>query len=148
MKVGRRKFLGLIGLSPIAAKAAADELTIRAASGGMPMIGNIPPYYGGIGSQTAIPNALMGPQEPYWAKPLRWFKTNGIPDWKDRELRTQARSYFTLDPDIAAKRSWSASVKMQEQFERNYQRLVENTKHQWSAQGLRDMFNQQNGFSI
>lgn len=144
MKTNRRKFLGLLGMSPIAAKAAADELIVGSMTNGMGAVGFYPTPPNVAGSPTAI--GFMGPQEPYWMKPLRWLKNNSLPSWQEQEIREQTRHVAALDPDIAAKRSWSAAVKMQEQRDRNYARRIEQMKSGYASQGLREQFFQQNGF--
>lgn len=54
----------------------------------------------------------------------KYVKTVGMPDFYDRQLREKAHAVYRIDDDIAAKRSWSWSVKMQEQRARNYKRLI------------------------
>ena len=55
-------------------------------------------------------------------KVLRFLANNALPDWLDDELRERNRYVGYLDPDIAAKRSWSMAVKIATQRERNIAR--------------------------
>lgn len=54
-----------------------------------------------------------------------YVKTFGLPEVLQFEIRDQAKWISCLDPDIASKRSWSMSVKILEQRNRNYNRIVE-----------------------
>lgn len=58
-------------------------------------------------------------------KTADWIKLFGVPDVIKEEFRQNSKWVEALDPDIAAKRSWSMSVKVQEQRQRNYQRQIE-----------------------
>lgn len=145
-KVGRRKFLGLLGLSPLAAKVAADELVLKemttASYGlGAPAIPQPP-----MGGQSV--GGLIGPTEPYWMKPLRWLQKNKLPGWTVEQIREETRHVHCLDPDIAAKRSWSPAVKLAEQRERNFRRRMEWTMRGPQLQSLRDNFHKQTGLYI
>lgn len=143
MKVGRRKFLGLIGMSPIAAKAAADELVLKevmsAGSYDLPISG----VY-----QTAASGSGGVMEEPYWMKPLRWLQKNKLPEWTLSEIRQETRHVSSLDPDLAAKRSWSPAVKIAEQRERNFRRRVESTMRGPEMQAIREEFRKQTGIYI
>lgn len=131
MQLHRRMFFGLMGTAPLAAKAAADDMIAKAAgaytSNGL---GNA-----GIGLSASVGNT---PQQgvsvtdgvkylPYEQRVMGaadFVKAFGIPEVMEFELRDQARSISALDPDIACKASWSMSVKLMTQRERNYQRAL------------------------
>ncbi len=49
----------------------------------------------------------------------------GFPPHVEEAIRRNSKWVQLLDPDIAAKRSWSMSVKILTQQERNYQREIE-----------------------
>ena len=69
-----------------------------------------------------------GPYVPYEQRLIRaadYVKAFGVPEALEFEMRDRARQVGALDPDIACKASWSMSVKLMTQRERNYQREVE-----------------------
>jgi len=121
LKASRRRFLSVLGASPLAVKAAADEATAKLLHIDTSGLGSRPglPYdYG----RTAA-NVPTNADNPY-AAAARFIRQFGIPEWFDKELRDRAAQVYTLDPDIACKRSWSLAVKIATQRERNYRRLL------------------------
>ncbi len=61
-----------------------------------------------------------------------YIKMFGLPEVIDFELRDRSRCINSLDPDIACKRSWSMSVKIMTQRQRNYDReLLRLEKSGW-----------------
>lgn len=136
MQTNRRKFLSLLGVgaasAPLAAKAVSDAEVFKLsgmsqqalASTGLGMYGSSPP----ASSQTS-----SGPYVPHEQRLIQasdYIKMFGLPEVVEFELRDRAKWISSLDPDIACKKSWSMSVKLLEQRERNYQRLVERMKKQ------------------
>ncbi len=142
MKTSRRKFLGFIGLSPIAAKAAADELAIKE------MLGTGVSNFGSLSPGPILNSAGGSSSEPNWMKPLKWLKQNKLPDWTLDQIRNDCRQVSALDPDIAAKRSWSPAVKIAEQRERNYQREVARVIRGPEMHSIRESFHQKTGIWI
>lgn len=130
--------------APLAAKVVADEAIAEAT--GVKTFGWFPNANPMSGPQGASSSGTGPLQEKPWVKALRFFKSNGLPDWKLRSLRDEARSVHVLDPDIAAKKSWSMAVKIQEQRERNFQRLCEQSRRNLVEWGQRDEFGETNGF--
>lgn len=122
VKATRRKFFGLMGSAPIAAKAAADQ-----AVAGLSGLS----HYSGLGD-TGIhipyggpPNSLGElPWEQRIIKSVGHIKLFGMPDFVEFRLREQAKNISSLDPDLAIKRSWSMNVKITEQRQRYFNRLV------------------------
>lgn len=57
-----------------------------------------------------------------------YIRVFGLPKHVEPAVRERARYIHCLDPDIACKRSWSLNVKIQEQRQRNYQRMIEGYK--------------------
>lgn len=121
-KASRRGFLRLLGASSLAAKQALDKEVAAVALGGDKPLA---PY-------SLLAAAHGGEDDDFTANKAaqlhvvaRYFNTVGIPEFAEKELRAQTQYVTVLDPDLAAKRSWSMSVKIQEQRERNYQRKVE-----------------------
>lgn len=108
----RRSFLRLLSASPLAIKASADKT---------------------ISDLAGISNAnSMAPLASYGApasdssgwkrKVLSFVAKNTLPEWFDDELRRRYQTVTYLDPDIAAKRTWSMCVKIATQRERNIER--------------------------
>lgn len=144
MKLGRRKLLGLIGMSPLAAKAAADQAmaaTTGLAPQGMQGFGHIGPPAGHPGGQVYAADASSTRE-----KIKNWLSKNGLPEWERARLREQSRHVYALDPDIAAKKSWSMSVKIITQRQRNYERSLHEAMHHTDYQELRDKFVRETGF--
>jgi len=132
MGTNRRKFLSLLGIgaasAPLAAKAASDAIIAQG-------MGVTTTGLGGTG--LGLPGAFGGASEggfggvPYEQRLIGaadYIKIFGIPAVVDEGLKDQARWVGTLDPDIACKKSWSMSVKILTQRQRNYDRLVERMK--------------------
>lgn len=137
MKTNRRKFLSLLGVgtaaAPLAAKAALDESIAKQA--GIAVFGS--PGYAGAGGAApqgdSVGQVLSGRYVPYEDKvhgAVGYIKAFGLPEFMERDLRRNCRWVGGLDPDLAAKRSWSMSVKLQEQRQRNYERMLDDYQHQ------------------
>jgi hypothetical protein len=142
--IGRRTFLRLFGTTaaaaPLAAKGALDSEIGRAAGfWNTPGLGDAslgissggrPPA--GLGQATN----LFVSYEERLARAGEHIKLFGLPKFLEAQLRDQARYVSSLDPDIAAKRSWSMAVKIGEQRQRNYQRARERIEMSgWCARG-------------
>jgi hypothetical protein len=118
--IGRRKFLKALGITPLAAKAAAEKemagLAIRGWNDGPLSVG-----------ATLMQNGPMGGGDPAarFASMASYVRMFGIPAHVERQCRENAKRVTHLDPDLVSKRSWSFSVKIQEQQRRNYERQVE-----------------------
>lgn len=137
MEPSRRSFFAFMGTAPIAAKAAADEVIAKSvgtfaanglgnASMGLPYGGL--PYGEGVGNSIPYEKRLMGASD--------YIKMFGIPEVMEYELRDRARTVMALDPDIACKASWSMSVKLMTQRQRNYEReLLRIEKSGWQQKG-------------
>ena len=129
MKPNRRSFLAWAGVTgagaPLAAKAALDQAAGAVMGTTISGLGG-----GSIGLPAGGPAAPMTSEKyvSYGERVHRfgaYLQTVGVPKFVEEGLRDQARYVSALDPDIAAKRSWSMSVKIQEQRARNYNRNVE-----------------------
>lgn len=150
MKTNRRKFLSLLGVgvagAPIAAKAALDEsilkqvgVTTQSFTGGASSMNG--PMSASIGGPTS---GLTYAQTV--SRASTWIKMMGMPKDLEKEFRERARYVHALDPDIAAKRSWSMSVKLMSQRERNYERQVEALHATASYYGVREKMEKLLGF--
>jgi predicted lipoprotein len=140
--IGRRKVLGLMAASPLAAKAAASELAGVSALGAI----TFPPDMLGS-SLNAAPSSISAPDEPWAMKVVRFIAQNGIPEWRLEEFRQNARNVTQLDPDLATN-CWSLSVKIQEQRERNFRRLKDGYVEMQKRSVDHELFNRKNGFWI
>lgn len=128
VNLSRRKFTALLGLAPaaapLAAKAAAD-----AGIGQLVGIRDLaPPVAYGAGGMSAPPSQLddYARSQIAAADYVRMF---GVPDFVKENTRRNCGYISALDPDIACKRSWSMSVKIATQRQRNYERSIEQMQH-------------------
>lgn len=132
MNINRRSFFGVAAVSPFAAKEAATKAIEQAAqmeAGGFDIYGDS--LYTGISTVDDD-----GPMRSLWDA----IRDIGIPDWKKDDLRDDARRSRTLDPDIAAMKSFSLSAKMRMQWERNYETLVRRAVEQTQMERLKRNF--------
>lgn len=127
MRATRRIFFGFMGTAPLAAKAAA-EAEIAKGIGMMNLNGLGNAGMGLPSGSAGIPQADIGPYVPYEKRLIGaadYINTFGLPKSVEERFRDDARHVHSLDPDIACKQSWSMSVKIITQRERNFQRAVE-----------------------
>ena len=116
MNLNRRSFFGVAAVSPMTAKDIAKRVVEEAQ-----MSASGISYYSDS-LYTGVPISDPTPQmRSLWDV----FKDVGVPDWKRDDLKEDAKRNRTLDPDIAALKSVSLTSKMQMQWERNYERLVQ-----------------------
>jgi hypothetical protein len=128
----RRNILKLLGVTPaaapLAAKAAADSEIAKLA--GLALDSAPPRQY--------APSYGMG--EDYLKARVAaadYVKLLGVPDFVKEQLRRNAQYVSCLDPDLAAKRSWSMAVKIVTQRERNFERQLELLSHSsWHAKSM------------
>lgn len=129
MQANRRRFLSLLGVgaasAPLAAKVAADSeiaKLVGARSQALASTG-LGLHDSGLPAVQSIGNGLTHQQKLIGA--ADYIKMFGLPEVVEFELRDQSKWINALDPDLACKKSWSMSVKIAEQRQRNYQRAVE-----------------------
>lgn len=133
----RRMFFGWMGSSAIAAKTAADQVIADAAGfgqGGLVGLGNSAMHYAygepADANMDASPSTV-GKRQYTHAERLveagKYITQHGIPPYLEERYRDEVRVVYALDPDIACKRSWSMSVKIATQRERNYHRRVQHS---------------------
>lgn len=146
MRTSRRTFFGWMGTTPLAAKAAADKVV------GDLMGGN----YNGLGDSSmrlhggsaGIPK-ISAPCIPYEQRLIRasdYIKLAGVPDWVESNLRDRSKGIYSLDADIANKRSWSMAVKIMTQRQRNYEKeLAKIHQSAWIHRG-QSIFERLTGF--
>lgn len=126
----RRSVIQLLGLAPVAAplaaKAATDAQIAKLA--GITLEGAA-----AAGSYAPSPQGFDDYNKTRIAA-SEYAKLVGIPDFVKEQLRRNSQYVGVLDPDIAAKRSWSMSVKIATQRQRNYERQLELLQHTgWHA---------------
>lgn len=112
----RRKFLGMLSTSPIAAKTAADE-AIGKLSGISPSVG-------------------YANQAPRLAETQRWecitaLKNTLLRDQITRMLYEQHKWVSYIDPDLAAYKSFSLNAKITFQRQRNVQKELDQMQYGW-----------------
>ncbi len=128
--ISRRGFATLLGLGPVVAPLAAKATVDKEIASLAGMSGIAPAFEHGTGLYGApTPQCSMD----YYAKTKiaasEYIKLSGLPEFVQESLRRQSQYVNALDPDIAAKRSWSMSVKILSQRERNLERGIEALHH-------------------
>lgn len=135
MNLSRRSFAKYLGLTPLAAKATADAEIARLAgisTGGAPSL-----QYAASGGY-GVPVGAAGPDDYNKARiaAAQYAKNVGLPEFVRESMRRNSQYVGALDVDLAAKRSWSMSVKILTQRERNLERNIEALQHgAWQSQG-------------
>ena len=113
-----------MGLAPVAGKTAIDAETAK--------IANVAANGLGDASSRLITGVTGFSSPESWSKSVlgaaEHVRLFGVPDSVDFRIRDDARNVHALDPDIACKRSWSMSVKIMTQRQRNYDRAIERLK--------------------
>jgi hypothetical protein len=148
--VGRRSFLGLFAASPLAAKVAADKMIADAAGFaagadvGLGGKADIIHFGGGLPSSDKASAPLTASQK---ATKTNWLlKRFGIPRWEEERIRIENRPVHYLDPDLAALKSFSMSVKIATQRERNIEREIARIGRQTSYNAQLEEFRDRHGF--
>ena len=138
MSIARRGFLRLLPgaavAAPIVAKAAADELMGQQAGLVRGVLG------GGVEMAQAC-----APAPPDRSRIKDFFSKFGLPDF-ERDRIWQETSVHYLDPDIAAKKSWSMNVKILTQRERNFKQRIGRELRAWDFEDAREAFQRKHGF--
>lgn len=141
----RRRFFGLVGTAPLAAKAATDAEIARLMGNGHPDgLGNA-----SLGLSYGGPPGSAIAEMPYEKRIIGaadYIRMFGLPEQMEFELRDRARNVCYLDPDIAVKRSWSMAVKIMTQRQRLYDREIERMKRSGWMQRGRDGLKKLLGF--
>lgn len=151
MKTDRRKFLALLGIgaasAPLAAKTALDEEVVKQVGLNTTSFVGGAPSMSGLGNSAPMsaPTSSTSYQQAL-NKSSAYVKLMGLPKGLEKEFRQRAQYIHALDPDIAVKRSWSMSVKLMTQRERNYQRQIEALHSTADYYNLRDKLAQMLGF--
>lgn len=132
MNLNRRSFFGVAVASPFAAKEAAKKMIeegVQMQAGGISYYSDS--LYTGVST-----SSVGGPVKSLWEA----IKDMGVPDWKRADLREDARRSRTLDPDIAAMKSFSLNAKLRKQWERNYDLLIERALQQTQMERVKRTF--------
>lgn len=113
MKLSRRNLLKALPSMPFAAQAAKKRAAalMGTAAIGSETVGN----YGVSSSGPCTP----GGADLRGRGLLKLLRRIGLPAWKRRELRSDARRSRLIDPDLAALRSVSPGWVLHRQWERN-----------------------------
>lgn len=143
--VGRRGFLRTMLAAPAAAKAVSDRAIAEA-------VGLNPIGLGGYGPSPpgGAPLAANAGALSTSGRVSRLFKflkkSGGLPRFELEKIRRECRYVHTLDPDLAALRSFSMSVKIQMQRERNIERTIEQTLAYQTYAAAMESFRERHGF--
>jgi hypothetical protein len=128
--ISRRSFATLLGLAPMAAPVAAKAAMDAEIANLAGVSSVVAPAFEQSAGQYGAP--AQGGMD-YYAKTKiaasEYIKLSGLPEFVHENLRRQSQYVSGLDPDIAAKRSWSMSVKVLTQRERNLARGIEALHH-------------------
>jgi hypothetical protein len=117
--IARRSLFRALVAAPLAAKAAVDKAVANAA--GVAETGLTPGY---LGCPASTGDAHQA------STVLSWLKVFGLPEFERERIWNESQHVSHLDADIAAKRSWSMSVKIAHQRQRNFhQRLASAERH-------------------
>lgn len=137
INLNRRGFFAAAAASPFAAKEAAKTVVEEAAklqaaamqASGMSTYSDT--IYTGIAT-----SHVSAPQRSLWDA----IMDMGVPDWKEQDMRIDAKRSRTLDPDIAAMKSFSLNAKLRMQWDRNYELLVERAMQQKRMEKMKRSF--------
>lgn len=132
MNVNRRSFFGVAVASPFAAKEAAKKVIEQAAT----MQSSGVSYYSDSLYTGISTSSVNGPMRSLWDA----IRDMGVPEWKREDLREDARRSRTLDPDLAAMKSFALSAKMRMQWQRNYNHLIERALRQTQMERVKRAF--------
>ncbi len=132
MNVNRRSFFGVAVASPFAAKEAAKKVIEQAADHAVERSELLQR----LDLHRHFTSSVNGPMRSLWEA----IRDMGVPDWKREDLREDSRRSRTLDPDLAAMKSFSLSAKMRMQWQRNYNHLVERALRQSQMERVKRAF--------
>jgi hypothetical protein len=139
----RRSLLKLFGLAPVAAPLAAKAVLdseVGRLAGVQSRDVLAPPFeYSGSGPPISSSSDVYSQAADY----VNMF---GIPEFARENMRRNAGWVGALDPDIAAKRSWSMSVKILTQRERNFARNLETISYNAKTSRAKAAFQKLTGF--
>lgn len=140
----RRGFLSLLGAAPAAPLAAKSIIDEHLA--GMTGI-----EFGAVGGRTPYSNHCEPPgavisngRSEELAK--EFFNVFGLPEHIEEDFRRDSQNVTYFDPDIAAKRSWSHSVKMLTQRQRNFGKLKDGMRHRIAKDRKTKAFRELTGY--
>lgn len=140
MELNRRNFFGVAAASPLAAKETAAKVLEAAEmeASGMSLYSDS--LYTGINTYGFdVDDDDDTPMRTLWDA----IKDLGMPDWKKDDLWEDARRSRTIDPDIASMRSLSMNAKLQMQWKRNYQLLIDRAYQQQKMERRKRKFFEQ-----
>jgi hypothetical protein len=136
MNVNRRSFFGVAVASPFAAKEAAKKVLENAGALSSQMQSSGISYHSDSLYTGISTSSVNGPMRSLWDA----IRDMGVPDWKREDLREDSRRSRTLDPDLAAMKSFSLSAKMRMQWQRNYQHLIDRALRQTQMERVKRAF--------
>jgi len=148
--VGRRGFLRVLGLAPIAGKAAVDQIVADQAGLAHGALNGLGAQNGSISAGPPLPRVDDDPL-PLSAgdKASRIFgllKKAGLPSWERERIARENKHVYSLDPDLAALRSFSMNVKIATQRQRNIERELDRLRYQSTYQAHVEKFRRRHGF--
>lgn len=142
----RRKFLKVLGLgsvvAPLAAKTALENETMALTVSRSSALAT--------GALTAAggPMASSMEESAVRIKMSDHMKLFGIPQHVLQRITEESKWVYSLDFDIANKRSWSLAAKVHEQRQRQFQRKLEQVRNGGASEMARKAFAAAFGFNF
>jgi len=144
--LARRTVLRMFGSAPLAAKIAADAEIARLSGARVSgLVDNWAPGAASGGAPIGDFSNEMSYEERV-NKARGWIHVTGIPDILLKKIQHDCVRVTALDPDIAAKRSWSMAVKIITQRERNIQHAIASYTEDHDYYGVRRAMKKLLGF--
>lgn len=135
MKVSRRGIFKLLPAVPMAVKQAQREAERLVGAG----VGSVRGEHLHRGPYASADEGMRGNAL------VSFLRKFGVPEWKKREMRRDARQNRRLDPDIAALQSVSLSGRLAIQYRRNEQRMNDSYFGRFIEDEERDEFLRKHG---
>ena len=126
--ISRRGVAKLLGLTP-AALPLATKAAVDAEIGGLSGVSSRGAASIAYDSPNGFPSTSGTDYDKARLAAADYVKLMGVPDFARETMRRSAGYVGVLDADIAAHRSWSMSVKILTQRERNLDRQIESIAH-------------------
>lgn len=144
--LSRRTFLKQAPVAAVGAGMAAGAVAEKMAGVGVVGEGKWAFQPG----QMAAPSlgSISSPMRPNGSAIAKILRHVGFPDWKRQEMRAFASRHRVLDPDIATMHSWSLSMKLAEQTQRNIAALEREEIEGLLRSEARDKWHAEHGFRL
>jgi hypothetical protein len=143
MAITRRNIAKLLGIAAASPAKAAESV---AQGFGFPVAGIGASLQQNFNEMPPFPSANEEVEKNVYLSAANYVMAFGMPDFVEADLRGRANDVHHIDYDIAIKRSWSLSVKVATQRERNYKELCERYKKFGTHTHKKNAFKKLTGF--